>query len=602
MNQQINRFISNASSTLSVAISEVQNLVSKGLFQQALEFYRKEVHPCQFHEKHFILPSVIKACSTAQFLHFGIQLHCMVLKTGSVLDIVIANSLISMYAKCSSTETASQLFDAMPVRDMVTWNSIITCYVQNGYVTEAITKFKQMCSYSIHPKPELIASILSVCGRTGNLRLGKEIHARAVSNGEINQCTFTSTALIDMYSKCFDSKAGYQIFECMKQRNEVSWTAMITGCTTNERYSISLDLFRAMLVEGFRPNRVTLIAVLPACAELSYLKHGKQIHGYAIRSHCESESRLAAALIDMYCKCEGTQGAATLIFETSQRRDVVMWSSMIGSYSKNGDSANAIKLFNQMRMEGINPNSITLLAIIIPHSVNHGRAVHGYILKTGFGSDTYVGNSLIDMYAKCGHLNASHQIFKEIPIRDSVSWSALIRAHGLYGYSAEALQLFNQMLEEDIEPDNITFLAILSACSHGGFIEQACKLFEQIQQDNRIDLTLEHYACYIDLLGRSGNVENAYTIITGMPYKPSPAIWSSLVSACKTHGRLDVAKQLVHRLIASEPDNPASYMLSRMVYAENGDWYGAEEVQKVMRKRGLTKSSGYSQLEPEFCC
>ncbi|PIA42907.1 hypothetical protein AQUCO_02000389v1, partial [Aquilegia coerulea] len=542
----------------------------------------------------------IKASSSAGFLHFGLQLHCLTLKTGLMSDIVIANSLISMYAKCSNPESASQLFDSMPTRDMITWNSMVTCYVQNGYVMEAIAKFNEMYLHGLRPKSELIASILSVCGRNGLLRSGKEIHSHVVSNGEINQCVYLSTSLVDMYSRCFDLKAAYQIFRCMKERNEVSWTAMIAGCITNGCYSMSLDLFRAMQVEEFKPNRVTLLAVLPACAELGSSKHGKQVHGYAIRHRYELEPQLAAAIIDMYCKCEGTLSLANLVFERLDESDVVVWSSLIGSYSKNGDSGNAIKLFNQMRIDGINPNATTMLAILTTYSANHGQTVHAYIVKSGFDSDLYVGNSLIDMYAKCGRINASHQIFEEIPVRDSVSWSALIQGYGLNGCGTEALKLFGKMQEKDIEPDEITYLAVLSACNHGGLIEEGHKFFKQMQQGKKNSLTveLEHYACYIDLLGRSGYIEDACKVIKSMPIKPSPTIWSSLISSCKIHGRPDIAKQLVLQLIDSEPDNPANYTLSRMVYTEISDWHSAEEIQSIMKTRGLKKRFGYSELNP----
>ncbi|KAF5201233.1 Pentatricopeptide repeat-containing protein [Thalictrum thalictroides] len=588
------------SSTLSLVTTNVQTLVSKGLFQQTLEFYKEHVHvhPLGFQLNKFILPSVIKACSSAGYLHFGLQLHCLALKTGFISDVVMVNSLLSMYAKCSSPDSASQLFESMPTRDTITWNSMITCYVQNGYVMEAIAKFKEMYLHGFRPKSELIASILSVCGRNGRLRLGKEIHSCVVINGEINQCLYLSTSLVDMYSRCFDLKAAYHIFRCMKEKNEVSWTAMIAGCITNDCYIMSLDLFRAMQVEEFKPNRVTLLAVLPACAELGSSKHGRQIHGYAIRHRYELEPQLATAVMDMYCKCEGTLSLANLVFKKLDERDVVMWSSLIGSYSKTGNYSYAMRLFNQMRIEGIHPNATTMLAILTTYSANHGRTVHAYIVKSGFDSDLYVGNSLIDMYAKCGRINASHQIFNEIPVRDSVSWSALIQGYGLNGCGTEALKLFHAMQEKDIKPDGITYLAILSACNHGGLVEEGHKHFKQMQQDKENNLTVQHYACYIDLLGRSGYIEDACKVIKSMPIKPSPTIWSSLISSCKIHGRLDIAKQWVHQLIDSEPDNPANYTLSRMVYTEISDWDNIEEIQSIMKTWGLKKRFGYSEVNP----
>ncbi|KAF8400132.1 hypothetical protein HHK36_013428 [Tetracentron sinense] len=596
------------SSSVSAINSKVKDLVCKGLFDQTLKFYKQDLHPSALHLNYsIILPSVIKASSSPQFLHFGLQLHSFALKTGSDSEPVTSNSLLSMHSKCSNIDSARRLFDTMLLRDTITWNSMITCYNQNGYCVEALEMFKEMCFYCFEPKPEVIASVLSVCGRMGDLGLGREIHARVVCDGRIVQSIFLSTALVDMYSRCFELPMAFRVFNQMIERNEVSWTAMIAGCTANESYNMSLNVFRAMQFEGIKPNRVTLITVLPACTELDAIEHGKEIHGHVFRHGFDSESHIAAALIDMYCKCREAFRYARLIFERLEERDVVVWSSMIGRYSQNGDGdgdgTDKMKLFHRMRVEGIEPNSVTLLAIIAActtlSSVNHGRGVHGYILKSGLNSDIFISNSLINMYAKCGFIHASHQIFKEMPARDPVSWTALIQGYGLHGYGTEALQLFNEMRERKIEPDGITVLAVLSACNYAGLIEEGQRLFNHMMQDSNIELTVQHYACYIDLLGRSGKLEDACEVVIRLPMKPSATIWSCLVSACKAHNRLEVAEMLAHRLIDLEPENAANYTLLCMVYAETGEWVHIEEVRRVMRVRGVKKSSGFSRIEIE---
>lgn len=580
--------------------NEIKTLVSKGLYNQTLELFR-EIHLSGHHAISSVLPSVIKACSSAHCHAFGTQLHCLALKTGSHSDSLVSNSIISMYAKFSDVESARQVFDTMPDRDSITWNSMINCYLQNGYLAEALETLKDVYLLGFSPKPELLASMVSMCGRKMGSRIGRQIHALVVVDGRIEQSVFLSTALVDFYFRCDDSLMALRVFDGMEVKNEVSWTAMISGCCANQQYDVAFACFRAMQTEGVNPNRVTLIAILPACAQTGFVKHGKEIHGYGFRHGIESSHSFSSALINMYCQCGESLHLAELIFDGSSFRDVVLWSSIIGSYSRRGDSYKALKLFNKMRAEETEPNSVTMLAVLSActnfSSLRHGCVFHGYIFKLGFSFSICVGNALINMYAKCGCLDGSHKIFLEMPNRDSVSWSTLIGACGLHGCGEQALQLFHEMKERGVKPDAVTFLAVLSACNHAGLVTKGQLLFEEVSADCKIPLTIEHYACLVDLLGRSGKLQDALEILRTMPMKPSARIWSSLVSACKLHGRLDIAKMLASQLIRSEPNNAANYTLLNMIYAEHCHWLGIEQVREAMKQKRLKKCYGFSRIE-----
>ncbi|KDP46746.1 hypothetical protein JCGZ_06534 [Jatropha curcas] len=373
-----------------------------------------------------------------------------------------------------------------------------------------------------------------------------------------------------------------------------------SGCIANLEYDMAIDCFRAMLISRIRPNRVTLIGILPACAELGCVKHGKEIHGYALRHEFNLDHHFWSSLIPVYCRSGDISQSARLIFERSKVKDVVMWSSIIGSYSRNGDGIEAMELFRRMRGEGVEPNSVTLLAVITActtlTSLKHGNATHGYIMKCGLNFDIFIENALINMYSKCGCLMASHQVFKEMHKKDLVSWSTLIAGYGLHGYGEEALYLFCEMQEKGVELDAITFLSVLSACNHAGLVKEGQQIFNNVKKDGKIPLTMEHYACLIDLLGKSGKIDDAFDILQTMPMKPSATIWSSLVSACRTHGRLEIAEILAHQLIKTEPGNAANYTLLSMIYAESGKWSGVEEVRRLMTLQGLNKRSGHSQI------
>lgn len=459
---------------------------------------------------------------------------------------------------------------------------------------------KLMHSNGFVPKPELLASIISFSARTGQLTLGRAVHALSVTDRRIQGSVFLSTALVDLYWRSHNCLMALQVFHQITVKNEVSWTAMISGCTANHNYKMAMDCFRAMQVERVKPNRVTVLAILPLCAQFRHIKHGKEIHGYAFRHGIDQDHHFLASLMHMYCKFQGELRSAELIFERSTFKDVVMWSSIIGSYSQHGEGAQAMKLFKHMQAQGIKPNSVTLLATISActclSSLNLGSGIHGFVLKSGLNSDIFIGNALINMYAKCGCIEASQDMFKQMPVKDFISWSTIIGGYGLHGCGEEALRLYHEMEEKGVQPDGVTFLAILSACSHAGLVEEGQKIFYHVMKANKVTLTIEHYACFIDLLGKSGKLEYACEVVRTIPIKPSTRIWSSLISAFKDHGRLDIAETLAHQLIESEPENAANYTLLSMVYAETGNWHGVEVVRRVMRVQRLKKSCGFSQI------
>ncbi|WVY95425.1 hypothetical protein V8G54_034513 [Vigna mungo] len=595
------RLFTSVAPTCSSPSYQIKAFLSKGLHHHILQLFT-QLHLSAHSSIPFVLPSVIKASSSAQCHTFGTQLHCLALKTGSHSEVVVSNSIITMYAKFSDVESARQVFDTISHRDPITWNSLINCYLQNECFEEALELLKDVYFHGLVPKPELLARVVSMCGRKiGSRRIGRQIHALVVVDERIGQSVFLSTAFVDFYFRCNDYLMALRLFDGMEVKNEVSWTAMISGCIANQDYDEAFACFRAMQAEGVCPNRVTSIALLPACAEPGFFKHGREIHGYAFRRGFESCPTFSSALINMYCNCGESLHLAELIFEGSGCRDVVLWSSIIGSYSRRGDSYKALELFNKMRSEETEPNYVTLLEVISActnmSSLKYGCGLHGHVFKSGFSFNISVGNALINMYAKCGCLDGSLKIFLEMWNRDSITWSSLINAYGIHGYGKQALHLFYEMKERGVKPDAITLLALLSACNHAGLVVEGQQIFKQVNEDCKIPLTIEHYACLVDLLGRSGNLEDALEILRTMPMKPSARVWSSLVSACKLHGRLDIAEMLAPHLIRSEPNNAGNYTLLNMIYAEHGHWLDTEQMRKAMKLQRLIKWYGFSHIE-----
>ncbi|KAF8097529.1 hypothetical protein N665_0286s0038 [Sinapis alba] len=585
--------------------NKLKRLVSEQLHDEALRLYKQKIHPLGTNGFTSILPSVIKACSFQKepFL-INEQLHCLCLKSGADRDTVVSNSLISMYVKLSNTFSARKVFDEMFQRDTVSYCSIVNCYCQDGLLCEAVKLVKEMYFYGFVPKSELVASLLALCTRVGRCsKVARMLHALFLVDERMQGSVLLSTALVDMYLKFDDPATAFYVFDRMEVKNEVSWTAMISGCVANRNYEMGIGLFLAMQRENLRPNRVTVMSILPACIELgSGLRLVKEIHGFSFRNGFDSDDRLTAALVTMFCRC-GNVRLARLLFEESKVRDVVMWSSMIGGYAEaGGDCSEAMNLLSQMREEGTEPNSVTLLAAVSActnsASLSFASRIHSYILKCGFMSNIVLANALIDMYAKCGSLLAARKVFYQLSEKDVVSWSSMINAYGLHGHGSEALEIFQGMIKSGEKADAMAFLAVLSACNHAGLVEEAQTIFTEAGKTNRMSLTLEHYACYINLLGRSGKIDDALEAVKNMPMDPSARIWSSLLSACEIHDRRDVAHEIIaNELIKSEPDNPANYVLLSKIHTESGNCYGAEEVRRAMQRRGLNKCYGFSKVD-----
>lgn len=600
----IKRFISASSCDAAQLHLKIKQLISQQLYEEALAFYARHLHPFQLSiSTAFVVPSIAKACAhSPSHRILGSLIQSNVVKNGFDSDFAVSNSLLSMYAKFSDTESAAKVFDEMPERDTVSWNSMINCFTQNGHFSEALSRLKKMYGLGLCPKPELVAGCIATCVRSGSWRMGRAIHALFFFDERLEYSTFVATALVDFYWRFGDPDMAFRVFDRIVEKNEVSWTAMISGCIEFQDYGRAFDCIRAMQFGGVKPNRVTLVSVLPACAELRSTIHGKEIHGYGIRHSYDSEAQFSSALLHTYCECRGGLKIARLIFERLVNKGVVTWTSMIAGYSQSEANAReAIRLFNRMRMEGIPPNNATLLAVISScvslSSLSDGGGIHGYTLKSGFGSDLFVQNALINMYSKCGNLQDSVKVFDKMETRDCVSWSSLISAYSLHGCAEEALQLFREMQskESGVKADGLAYLAALSACSHAGLVHEGKMLFDQASKDKDVSLKVEHYGCYVDLLGRGGEIEAAYDVLCRMPMKASPRILSSLVSACRLYGRLDIAESVANILVRIEPENAANHTLLSMVYAESDKWSEVEEVRRYMKGRKLKKTCGFSK-------
>ncbi|RWR74190.1 putative pentatricopeptide repeat-containing protein [Cinnamomum micranthum f. kanehirae] len=505
-----------------------------------------------------------------------------------------------MLARCGQVNDSLTLFSMAQHKTIVTWTSLITYFSHSLQPFEALSLFSQLRASGLLPNHFTFSAILPACAHTSTPINGKQMHSLIVKHG-FESDLFVASALADMYAKYADLDAAKRVFDEMPERNLVSWNAMIVGFMHNKLYEEAVGMFRRLLVEGeMRPDQVSFSSALSACANLGSLNFGKQVHVLVVKLGLESLAYVNNTLVDMYGKCECLD-AAIKLFSSIKDKDVVTWNVMMMSWVQNDCFEEACNCFWVMRREGILPDeasfSTSLHASASLAALNQGTLIHGQIIRTGFQRNLCVRSSLITMYAKCGSLDDATNAFEENKDRNVVSWTAMIAACQQHGCGDRVIQLFEEMVEEKIEPDYITLVCVLSACSHNGLVEKGFHYFDSISQVYRLKPGPEHYACMVDMLGRAGRLEEAKSFIESMPVKPDPTVWGALLGACRNYKNLDVAREVARRLFEMEPENSGNYVLLSNIYMHHGKLEEANQVRRLMGMNGVRKDPGCSWID-----
>lgn len=541
---------------------------------------------------------ILKCFSALGCVKEGEWVHGYLYKLGFSSDNTVVNSLMAFYFKNRRVESARKVFDELRDRDVISWNSMISAYVSNGLPEKGVEIFRQMVSSGIDVDLATIINILMACSDSGNLALGRAVHAYAIKacfDGDIMLCN----NVLDMYSKCGDLSNAIQVFEKMGQRSVVSWTSMISGYVREGLSDEAIRLFCEMEKNGVSPDVYTITSILHACACSGSLKKGKDIHKYITEHDMDSSVFVCNSLMDMYAKC-GSMEDAHSVFSRMPMKDIVSWNTMIGGYSKNCLPNEALQLFSEMQQKS-KPDSMTISSVLPAcaslAALERGQEIHGYLLRNGYFLDRYVANALVDMYVKCGVLVLAQLLFDMIPVKDLISWTVIIAGYGMHGFGREAIAAFNDMKNAGIEPDSISYISILYACSHSGLVDEGWRFFDTMRNDYNIEPKLEHYACMVDLLARTGNLTKAYKFINMMPIEPDATIWGSLLCGCRIHHDMKLAEKVAEHVFELEPENTGYYILLANIYAEAEKWEEVKKLRERIGRRGLKKNPGCSWIE-----
>ncbi|CAK9867352.1 unnamed protein product [Sphagnum jensenii] len=569
-----------------------------GQGEKALELYKRmQQEGVQPNAVTFM--GALNACASLMALEEGRSVHQQMIQCGCHLDAFVGSSLVDMYAKCGSMEDAWSVFNKMPSRDAVTWTAMILGHVNCGQGQKALDLFHQMQEEGVQPDAVTFVGVLNACASIMALEEGRSVHQQMIQCG-CHLDAFLGSSLVDMYAKCGSMEEASRVFKKLPSRAVVCWTAMIFGHVKYGEGHKALDLFHQMQEEGVQPDAVTFVGVLNACASIMALEEGRYAHEPIIQNGCESDAFVGSSLIAMYAKC-GSMEEASRVFNKLPSQAVVCWTAMIFGHVKCGEGHKALELFQKMQQEGVQPDPATYVGVLNACAnvvaLEEGRRAHERIIQSRCESDVFVRSSLVDMYAKCGSMEDACRVFNSMPSHDVVSCNALLGGFAMHGQGKEALVHFERMCEEGVHPDDITFVCLLSACSHSGFVDEGLRFYALMTTVYRIPAKLEHYTCMVDLLGRAGHLQEAENIIQGMPCKPNAAIWMALLGACRIHGNVEMGEHMAKRVLELEPKNAAGFVLLSNLYAATGNLELSEKVERQRKERDAKKQPGRTWIE-----
>lgn len=528
-------------------------------------------------------PYVLKSCSWCSDARNGTKIHGHVVKLGFDSYDLVGAALVDMYRSYGNFENEGKQ-----------WNSLTSEGSQSG---KAIEKFV--------PDSVTVINLLRSSVDLNSLQVGKAVHCLVVVS---NLCVDLSvnTALLSMYAKLGDLEYAKLVFEEMPEKDSVVWNIMISAYSRIGYPKESLELLRCMGSSGIRADLFTAIPAISSITQLRATYWGKQMHAHVIRNGSDYQVSVHNSLIDMYCGCDRLN-LARKVFDVVTNKTVVSWSAMIKGYVNHDQSLDALSLFSKMKSEGISVDFITVINIL-PACVNLGalenvKCLHGYSVKLSLNSLSSVNTAFLVSYAKCGCIEMAWKLFDEENINDKdlVTWNSMIGAYAKHGDWYRSFELYNQMKELRLKPDQVTFLGVLTVCVNAGLVQEGKECFKEMVETYNCRPSQEHYACMVDLLGRAGHVNEARELVKSMPFKPDARVWGPLLSACKLHSEPGVAEFAAEKLITMEPKNAGNYILLANIYAAAGKWDGVAKMRSFLRDRGLKKTPGCSWVEINGC-
>lgn len=466
-----------------------------------------------------------------------------------------------------------------------------------GTSQQALELVEQRCG---QPNPLFNNRLLKECMELDDLRDGRIVHNH-VHTSEFKDNIGIHNNNINMYAKCGNLNEARKYFDEMQSKDTFTWTTMIIAYTQNGRPEEGLSLAPKMLHHGLKPNKFTFSSLLKASGAIISAKHGMLIHALCIKYGCHSNVYVGTSLLDMYARC-GLMVEAQSIFDGLVSKNEVSWNALIAGHARQDKGEEALNLFQRMKREDFEPSDFTYSTVLNACAstgvLEQGKWIHAEVIKCGVKLMDFVGHTLLHMYAKCGSIEDAEKVFTRLMERTVVSWNTMLIGYAQHGLGYKSLKQFNKMLKTGIQPNAITFLCLLTSCSHAGFVEQGQYFFKTMKTYG-LEPKIEHYLTIVDLLGRAGNFDQALRFIREMPIEPVAEIWKCLLGACRMHRNVDLGVYAAEQVFKLDPYDSGPYVILANMYALAGRRNDVAKVRKMMKDGRVRKEPACSWVEIE---
>ncbi|KAI5063592.1 hypothetical protein GOP47_0022139 [Adiantum capillus-veneris] len=587
----------------------IAGYTKQGLGKEALKCL-KEMKLDGVSPDNFAFVCGLKACSSIGALDSGRQLHAELKEMGRIKDHVVASAVVDFYAKCGSLVEVREVFDEMQVRDVVTWTTLIRGYTEQGLGEEALACFEQMQIDGVLPDAISLVCSLKACGYAGASEIGREL------NNVIYKCgyegeAFVGNMLVDMYVNCKLLSEAYLVFEKLEKKDAITWNTLLAGYAELELGDEALGCLEKMASERTPPDEVTFLYILKTYASAVSRDLGQLVHTDLVkyRGRCqyvhteiakygyEKDDLLQNALVALYIRC-GLLEEAWKVFDGFPAKDVISWNVLIEGFTELGLAEEALSFLEQMHAEGVLPDAVTYLCSIracgILGAFDTGRSLHAEIsereiesatlsssskrviyVKSGIESEMILATALIHMYGRCGSMGDAVLVFNANFRKDLVIWNALLTAFALQGDSYQVFLLFQKMMVNGQKPNAVTFLAMLTVCSHAGLVEKSCDYIECMSKKYCITPTMKHFTCLVDVLGRSGRLEEAAVVLAEMRMQPDLVLWSSMLGACGKWSNREIGNHAFEGAVSLDESHSVAFTSLSNIYMDRAeDDYG----------------------------
>lgn len=538
---------------------------------------------------------LLKSCNGSSEIS---QIHCYMVKTA--LDLVPFTLSKLLASAILDINYATSIFKEIRNPNLFMFNTMLRGYSNSNDSKQAFVIFNDLRKRDFLPDEFSFITILKACARELAIDVGQGIHGIVHRSGH-SLFNHVNNILLHFYCACGQIGDARKLFDEVPQRNDlVSWNTLMGGFLHASQPIAVLDFFRQMCRRGLIASVNSVLTVSSAVGDVGNTMDGRSLHGQCIKLGLCSDINVVTCLIDMYAKFGDLDVGGTLFDEVSEK-DIILWNCLIDNYARNGLIEKAVASLHLMKLEGMRPNSSTLAGLISAcatfGAVSTGKYLGKYVEEEGLVLDVILGTTLIDMYAKCGFLDKAIDVFDKIKDKDVKTWTTMITGYGAHGQTRKAIETLYRMEEEGFRPNEITFLAVLNACSHGGIVAEGIRCFKRMVYEYGMTPKIEHYGCIIDLLGRAGLLEEAHNLIKSLPSKGDITGWRALLAACRVYGDVELGESVKRMLVDLNDEHPTDSMLLSSTYAIAGRLSDYTQYQQIKEGNRVKEVTGSPQMQ-----